>query len=305
MRVVITKVSPLYAGSTKGVAVQWDMEAVKESGVFSFTLMRAGAPEGPWDDATSGTDVYTLTDVFDAPAGFEANLLSLARDIYYKVKAVPPSGSANTVYSRPVNLDGHAQTVIEGPAPVIGYTADTEYQYEEEPQTGLEPRSRFPSSAARLRLLRRKILREEYVLLRKLAGIEFYLLKRRHYGERCTACYDPRTREVIKSACSECYGTSWIGGYHTAVPLLGRRATSQIGTEVAPQAKMETNLTRIQFLDFPRIDEEDIIVERAHDQRYLVKSRYFTSLKTIPVHQTVSVSELERQAAEYSIPVPS
>ena len=63
------------------------------------------------------------------------------------------------------------------------------------------------------------------------------------------------------------------------------------------------NQTRIQFLDFPRIDEEDILVEKANNRRYLVMSRYFTSLKTIPVHQTISVSELERQAVEYKIPV--
>jgi hypothetical protein len=72
---------------------------------------------------------------------------------------------------------------------------------------------------------------------------------------------------------------------------------------MSPQAKMDINMTQIQFLDFPRIDEEDIIVEKANDRRFLVKSRYFTSLKTIPVHQTVSVSELERQAVEYKIPV--
>lgn len=303
MLVVITKVSPLYTGSDKGVSVQWDVEAVKESGTFSFTLMRAGSPEGPWDDAASGNDVFTLTDYFDQPADFKANILSLARDIYYKVKVVPPSGAANQVFSRPVNLDGHAQTVIEGPSPVIGYKADTSYQYEEDPRTGLAERPRFPDGAGRLRLLRRKILREEYVLLKKLAGVEFALLKRRHYGERCTSCYDPRTREVTKSTCDVCYGTSWAGGYHNAVDLLGRRATSQIAAEVTPQAKMETNMTRIQFLDFPRIDEEDILVEKARGQRYLVKSRYFTFLKTIPVHQTVMVSELERQAVEYSIPV--
>jgi hypothetical protein len=300
MRVIITKVSPIYTGTNKGVSVQWDMEAVKESGVFNFTLMRAGAPEGPWDDAATGADIFTANDYFELPAGFKANVLSLARDIYYKVKVIPPSGAANQVFSRPVNLDGQAQTVIEGPHPIIGYRANTDYQFEEEPQTGLAPR---PDGVARLRLLRRKILREEYVLLKKLAGIEFALLKRRHFGTRCTSCYDPRTREVTQSACDVCYGTSWTDGYHNPVPMLGRRATSQINAEVTPQAKMETNLTRIQFLDFPRIDEEDIIVEKAHDQRYLVKSRYFTSLKTITVHQTVSVSELERQAVEYSIPV--
>jgi hypothetical protein len=296
-------VAPLYSTTNEGVAVQWDMEAVKESGTFTFTLMRAGSPEGPWDDVGSGGNIYTLTDYFEEPDNFKANLLSLSRDIYYKVRVVPPSGAANQIFSRPVNLDGHAQTVIEGPAPIIGYTADTDYQFEEDPQTGLERRPRYPDGDARRRLLRRKILREEYILLKKLAGIEFALLKRKHYGIRCPSCYDSRTREVTKSHCSDCYGTSWEGGYHNQVNILGRRKTSQVMAEVTPQAKMETNLTRIQFLDFPRIDEEDIIVEKTHDRRYLVKSRYFTFLKTIPVHQTIMVSELERQAVEYSIPV--
>ena len=295
--------SPLYAGATKGVSVQWDMEAVKESGSFTFTLMRAGSPGGPWDDVTTVVDALTATDDFSEPAEFEGNLLSLSRDLYYKVKAVPPSGEPNAVYTRPVNLDGHAETEIDGPAPVMGYTADTSYQTEEDPQTGLAPRPRYPDGAARRRLLRRKILREEYVLLKKLAGIEFYLLKRRHFGTRCTNCYDPLTKEVTLSNCPICYGTSWVGGYHNAIPLLGRRAASQVAANMTQQTKSETNFTRIQLLDFPRVDEEDILVEKYSDQRYLVKSRYFTSLKTIPVHQTVAVSELERQAVEYSVPI--
>lgn len=304
MRVVITKVSPQYATANNGVSVQWDLEAVKETGSFAFTLMRAGSPDGPWYDAATGIDIVIATDYFETPVDYEANLLSLARDIYYKVKVIPPSGAANAVYSRPVNLDGHAQTLITGPDPVIGYKADISYQHEEDPQTGLERRLRFPDGTARRRLLRRKILREEYVLLKKLAGIEFYLLKRKHFGIRCTSCYDSRTREVTKSSCSDCYGTSWQGGYHEPVYMLGRRAASQVTAEVSPQAKMETDFTRIQFLDFPRIDEEDVVVEKYSNRRYLVKSRYFTSLKTIPVHQTVAVSELERQAVEYGITIP-
>lgn len=298
MRVIITSVSPLYAATDRGVAVQWKMEAVNESGSFEFTLMRAGSPEGPWEDIVTETDTFIAYDRFEKPT--EINLLSLARDIYYKIRVVPPSGPANQKISAPVNLDGHAQTTLEGPDPVIGYHANTDYQYEKNPQTGLAPR---PDGKARLRLLRRKILREEYTLLKKLAGTEFRLLKRKHFGTRCTSCYDPRTREVTKSSCDECYGTSWVGGYHTPVPMLGRKVASQINTQRTPQAKTEMDAAQIQFLDFPRIDEEDILVEVAQNRRFLVKRRYFTSLKTIPVHQTVAVSELERQAIEYNIPV--
>jgi hypothetical protein len=85
--------------------------------------------------------------------------------------------------------------------------------------------------------------------------------------------------------------------------MYGRKLPSQTQTQEASQTKIETNQTRIQFLDFPRIDEEDVLVEKSTNKRFLVMSRYFTSLKTIPVHQTVTVSEFERQAVEYKIPV--
>jgi hypothetical protein len=51
------------------------------------------------------------------------------------------------------------------------------------------------------------------------------------------------------------------------------------------------------------MDRGDLIVERARNRRYLVTEVYTTTIKTIHVHQTVTVTELERQAIEYSVPV--
>ena len=156
----------------------------------------------------------------------------------------------------------------------------------------------------RLRLLRRKILRDEYIRLRRLAGMEFWLLKRRHFGVRCTDCYDPATREVTRSRCLVCYGTSWTGGYFTPVAILGgSQHASQVQSDISPQTKDDVHTRRIELLDFPRVDEGDLLVEKAHNRRFLVRQRYYTSLKTVTVHQTVTASELERQAVEYAIPV--
>ena len=294
MRIVITQITPTYPSK---VGLQWVLEGKNVVGVFSFDVERSGSPGGPWTKvATALLDTYLWEDPLTDES---ANILSLGRDIYYRLYVDPP-GSGESKYSDIVNLDGQAESAVVGPNPVIGYKKDTDSQYEKPPTTNIAPR---PSANGRRRLLRRKILRDEYILMKKLVGMEYYLLKRRHFGTRCTACYDRITRESVKSNCSTCYGTSWVDGYFDPVEMLGRRATSPVRAEMTPQAKMEVNPTQIQFMDFPRIDEEDIIVEKANNRRFLVKNRSFTSLKSIPVHQTVSVSELERNAVEYSISV--
>lgn len=294
MRVVVTQITPIYPSK---VGLQWTVEGKDAVGVFTFDVERSGSPGGPWTKVVTGlADTY----LWDDPLTDEnANILSLGRDIYYRIFLDPP-GSGSSIYSDIINLDGQVESTIVGPVPAIGYKKNTYSQYEKPPTTKIAPR---PTAEGRRRLLRRKILREEYILMKKLAGMEYYLLKRRHFGTRCTACYDRITREVTKSNCAVCYGTSWVDGYFTPVAILGRRAASQVRAEMSPQAKMEINPTQIQFMDFPRIDEEDVIVEKANNRRFLVKSRSFTSLKSIPVHQTISVSELERNAVEYSIPV--
>lgn len=294
MRAVITRILPGYP--TK-VDLQWDLEAVTESGTFLFDVERSGSTEGPWTAIATGLTATTYTDQLDQE---EANVLSLARDIYYRIRVVPPSGATNEFYSVVVNLDGQAQLEVRDPQPAIGYTVSTDAQVEVPPTTGLAPR---PDHRGFRRLLRRKIRREEEILFRKLAGIEFFLLKRRHFGVRCTECYDEATREVLETRCGTCYGTSWEGGFFDPVEILGRRLASQVQTDQGPNTKDDLNFTRIQVLDFPRVDEGDLLVEKYHNRRFLVKQRYFTSLKTIPVHQTLSVSELGRKAVEYDIPL--
>lgn len=280
------------------IRIQWDLEEVTESGSFTFDVERSGSTEGPWTTVGTGlADVYTYDDPLSDE---EANTLSLSRDIYYRVKVTPPSGAVNAFYSPVVNLDGQAETEIVGPRPIIGYQVLDPAQHEVDPRTQATKRPRIER---RLFLLRRKILRDEYVRLKKLVGIEFYLLKRRHFGTRCTNCYDPYTREVTISHCSECYGTSWIGGYFNPVEILGAPQESQVQSDLSPQTKDDIRMSQIQLLDFPRIDEGDLLIEKAHNRRFLVKRRYYTTLKRISVHQTVSVSELERQAKEYMVSV--
>lgn len=298
MKCYITHILPRHPSS---VQMQWDLSEVTESGTFSFVIERSGSPSGPWTVITSTplTNTYAYTDALNTES---AQTLSLVRDIYYRIKATPPSGSTHAVYSPATNLDGLTANEFSGPQSAIGLKVSNPGQQEKIPVTQQFERN-FPTPRIRKRLLKNAITRHQYIGLRNIYGIEFLLLKRRHFGVRCPTCYNPHSREVINSQCPICYGTSWTGGYFTPIEMLGKKIEAPTQSMVTPQSKDDVHMTQIQLLDFPRVDEGDLLVEKADNKRFLVRGVNFGSLKTIQVFQVTSVSELPRSSYEYAIPV--
>ena len=299
MRAVITNVTPWHPSP---VRVQWDLEEVSESGSFSFDVERSGSPGGPWTTITSVAivDAYTYD---DAMSDESANTLSLSRDVYYRVKVTPPSGAANAFYSNVVNLDGLSEFEMTDEEPGNPSYPKGVTQFEKDPTTGLYVR---PEVDKRKRLLKRHMVRNLYLQLKHLNGVEFKLLKRRHFGTRCTDCYDQVSRMVLKEKCDVCYGTSWVGGFYTPVDMLGRivrGSYGQVQTNLTSHTVDTVNYPSIQMLDFPRIDPDDVLVAVDQNRRFLVKTRYNTSLKMVQIHQTLTVSELERGSPEYLVAI--
>lgn len=308
MKILINKITPW---PPTLVRLQWELRDVNKSGAFGFGVERSGSPSGPWDVVTSSlTDVYTYDDTLSTPGqGRETNTLSLVRDIYYRVYVLPPGGSpGDEIYSPVVNLDGLVETKMAESEAGNYARPIPQGQFEPGPTTALtrEPQEQdeFAEVNVRHRLIKRKLIRDFYLQLKNLNGVNFSLLKRRHFGERCS-CYDTLSREILNSHCDDCYATSWVGGFFTPIHILGRivrGSTGHINTELTQHQKDDVNFPQIQVLDFPRIDEGDVLVDRYHNRRFIVQSRYNTSLKMIIVHQTLTVSELPRTAVEYQIP---
>lgn len=296
MKIFITRVLPRHPAA---VSLQWELEDVSESGTFQFRIQRSGSPGGPWTELALVNDVFTWTDPLNQE---EANTLSLGRDIYYRIIVIPPSGVTNQVVSAATNLDGLTEFTISGPIEAIGYKIDSESQREPGP-ANTHQFQRPPTLAGRKRLLKRAMQRHQYIGLKKLSGTEFWLLKRRHFGVRCTVCYDKLTREVLRAKCPTCYGTSWVGGYFTGLIILGERQVSAAQTSMTPQSKDDVNLTQIHCMDFPRIDVDDILVEQQANRRWIVKQRDERTLKGVLVIQVVTVSEIGRRSVEYDVPL--
>jgi hypothetical protein len=288
------------------VFLQWDIVTDNTiSGGYSFIVQRSGSPQGPWTTISQPLlDIVNFTDRFDQSLddsfcdnNEEVNLISLAREIYYQVVGTDPNGSTFT--SPAVNLDGLAAVTYQEQEFPLGTLPSEQGQRE------LDPRMRaeiFPRWQKRLRLLRRKILRDEYIAFRQAVGIPLIILKRRHFGVRCDRCYDPLTRASTQTKCQVCYGTSWNGGYFTGIETFGQAKPAPVQSAESGQGTGDIRATQFTVLAFPKIEQGDLIVEVTSDRRWLVQQVTPTELRRVMVHQRIFASEIGRQSIEYYVP---
>lgn len=271
----ITRLLPLFPNS---VFLQWDLVSPAESGTYTFQVDRSGSPAGPWTSVLGATTgIYSCVDAAPttgveqppvpapanaAPNPQDFNLLSMARALYYRVTVTPPSGSSNAV-----------ATISE-----------------------VEPRL-----SGKQRLLRRKMLRDASMAFKKLNGVEIAVLKRVRWGPRCPKCFDPYTKESVRGACSNCFGTGFFPAYYAPVVTLGRRGTRPSAKQITPQGATEYRPTQATLLDVPKVDPDDILVFLRDNKRFIVKTTIETELQNVGVHQKFEISEIARSSPEYRL----
>lgn len=265
----ITKITPLFP---KRIFIQWDLIDPTESGSYTFNIERSGSTEGPWEALLTGTQnsynyIDDLTTQDNQPDDGKVNLLSLQRQIFYRIKAIPPSGCTNSALSIPRGLD----------------------------EIDLDPVAAG---------LRRRLRYDEDILFKRHNGVRLVLLKRRRWGTRCSSCYDPVTRATTREHCPICYGTSFIDGYWEPVVIWGRVNTPKnVDVETTSQGQHESATQVVTLLDVPLLEDKDLIIETNTNQRHIVRRRRQTELRRQTVHQQVTTSLLARNAVEYTIPV--
>jgi hypothetical protein len=264
---VITQVTPLYP---QRVFIQWDLIDPTESGSYTFTVERSGSTAGPWELLQAGLqNGFNYIDDFTQPpldADGVAHPFSLQRQFYYRVTVVPPSGCENGAQSDPHGIEPELPPVQRG--------------------------------------LRRKLRYEETTIWRAYSGVKVALVKRRHWGERCTDCWDALTNEVLKEHCTTCYGTSFVDGYWDPVIVYGRvHPPNNVTAQPTQRDTNESSQHLITVLDVPLLQDGDLIIEIDMNQRHLVRRKTQTELKRKSVHQQLTTSLIDRGSIEYLLPV--
>lgn len=250
----------------RGYLVQWAVKDPPDSEI-TFTLERSGGPEGPWEPVASGLlNQYAYFDTLQQPESTDPETFTRLNQFRF----------FQAVYYR-VTATGGGQTAL----------AVFEFG---------------PQAKGKIAGMRRKAARDVRIGLVKFSKMPCVLLKRRVWGPRCPACYDPKTKASTRGGCKVCYGTSFTGGFWAPVSLPARRQGAK-ATSTQGDPKSDSKKLRLLVPDFPQVDVRDVIVSLRSGERYIVDAETETDLQEEPMYQAVTVTELERSDVLYQIRV--
>lgn len=156
-------------------------------------------------------------------------------------------------------------------------------------------------------LIIRDIVRKEYLRLSKYAaGSSGWLLKRKTWGVKCTACQEFDSQTSIRPDCPICYGTTIVGGYYDAVSYYIEFLPAKVDDADVqfPVGTVSDQLYQTRSIAFPILDSKDIWVDANNNDRYIVGLVKETAeLKGIAIMYENTMAALAPLAPEYNIPL--
>jgi hypothetical protein len=151
----------------------------------------------------------------------------------------------------------------------------------------------------------REILRKER-LRHTLVSPNGYLLKIKRSGEQCD-CIDVASGDVIDSACPECFGTRWTGGYYPPYPVfmdlgnLSAREMQDLTRGTIKDVKIPG-----RFLGAPQLYAYDVWVNKESDERYTIHDITVAAhLRGVPIIVSAGLRLLPSDDIVYTVPVPT
>ena len=151
----------------------------------------------------------------------------------------------------------------------------------------------------------RDITRREYLRLQRYVGTQGVYLARKQWGELCDECLDYNTQMVTDANCETCYGTGFVGGYHTPSVLW-------IGEDrIDVRAKRDANLgvvaDQTQFarvIALPFLTAKDVWVSLTTGERWIIQAkREEAAMQGKPIIYQVEMRLAETASVVYKIPI--
>ncbi len=139
--------------------------------------------------------------------------------------------------------------------------------------------------------------------LKEFSGRQVWVFPRKQSGQRCELCFDKVAQRRIRSGCSTCYDTSWVGGYHAPVQTYGMIVSPNEQTIHANFGDVQNENTTMLIGNYPEISEGDLVVE-AENIRWRVASSIAKVKKSRAlVRQQVAIHRIPTADIEYRIPL--
>lgn len=248
------------------IRFQWQVDLQGLSGQYVFQIFYSGSPEGEWEPLSLPL-VNQYTYLHD-----RMELLSseIRNKLYFKITCTPPKENKRRQWIKFEKLF-------------------TLYH-------GLNKKELLKAN---------EIIRKENLRFEHFVGVPLYILKEKTFGEKCTECIDEHTGTIIDPNCTSCFGTEYVGGYHTPVKVWGEIVDQPVSKQASPLANTtEDKTATIRLTNEVLVDKHDIIVDVNNNNRWLIMNQpNVTSYRTFPINQQVGAVMKKPKDIIYKFPL--
>jgi len=148
------------------------------------------------------------------------------------------------------------------------------------------------------------VVEEHLFALRYVYGVPAFIYKKIRDGAYCPNCFDPILKRVTKSNCKVCFGTGMLGGYYPAIPVWMSFEPDPKITQVAEFGLRDVSQTDVQFVNYPLLSPDDVILEVKQGKFWKVSSVRYPQKNRTTMLQFLRLNQIDRSDVEYSINIP-
>jgi hypothetical protein len=151
------------------------------------------------------------------------------------------------------------------------------------------------------------IVGEHNFKFRHVSGVPVLVFNRMYEdnGVKCTACWNPVMKKVMRSDCTVCYGTGSLHGFYEPEYTWADLSPESNSTQIVEWGEKQPSQMDVLFSDYPRLRSKDIIVELVSGKRWAVVNSMNSEKRRSPVLQLLRLDLVNPSDIEYKLEIPA
>ena len=139
--------------------------------------------------------------------------------------------------------------------------------------------------------------------LKEFSGRKVWVFSKKKAGQRCRSCFDEGSQRRLRSGCSACYDTGWLGGYYAPITTYGLVVSPDETVIHANFGDIQNENTTLFTGNYPELSEGDLVLE-GENIRWRVGST-ITKVKKARslIRQQAQIHRIPKGDIEYTIPL--
>jgi hypothetical protein len=148
----------------------------------------------------------------------------------------------------------------------------------------------------------RYIIKHRELVLNRLSGAWFNLLKLKTYGTFCPNCYDETLQRNVNSKCPICFDTGFVGGYYLPHKFRAQMNNNPPRSVLTTYGDWQDGDGIVTMSNTPVLSPKDVIVDR-FSSRWVVLTIKTTNKALFLLSQQAQVRQIELDDVVNTIPI--